>query len=134
MQNIQSKVDAARLQRPWSLAHRRQHLAEDQALHQHNQSAKEQGSPQRFFWRSLYLPQQGMFCQAPKDLQFGTRQKVCATPTSKAPLEVVRQRTLWQCLVSLLSNSIAFASEAALVMAMLLTVQLPTTDLTVQYE
>ena len=76
VQNIQTKVDAARLQRPWSLALRRQQLAEDQALRQHNQSAKEQGSPQRFFWRSLYLPEQGMFCQAPRDLQLGTRQKV----------------------------------------------------------
>ena len=83
VQNIQAKVDAARLQRPWSLAHRRQQLAEDQALRQHNQSAKEQGSPQRFFWRSLYLPEQGMFCQAPRDLQLGTRQKVTVAPAVK---------------------------------------------------
>lgn len=76
VQNIQSKVDAAGLQRPWSLAERRQQLAEDEALRQHNQAAKEQATPQRFFWRSLYLPQQGMFCQAPRDLQLGTCHKV----------------------------------------------------------
>ena len=80
VQNIQSKVDAPRLLRAWSLAERRQQLAEDEALHQHNQFAKEQGTPQRFFWRSLYLPEQGMFCQAPKDLQLGTYQKVCVVP------------------------------------------------------
>lgn len=65
------------MQRPWSLADRRHQLAEDEALRQHNASAKEHGTPLRFFWRSLYLPEKGMFCQAPKDLQLGTRQKVC---------------------------------------------------------
>ena len=76
VQNIQDKVDAARLQRPWSLAERRQQLCEDEALRQHNASAKEQGMAQRFFWRSLYLPEQGMFCQAPRDLHLGITQKV----------------------------------------------------------
>ena len=76
MQNIQSKVDAFHLQRPWSLSDRRQQLGDDATLHQHNALAKEQGTAQRFFWRSLYLPRQGMFCQAPQDLQLGTSQKV----------------------------------------------------------
>ncbi|KAL3133378.1 hypothetical protein ABBQ38_007248 [Trebouxia sp. C0009 RCD-2024] len=74
-QNIQSRVEALRLQRSWALAHRRDQLAQDEALRQHNASAKEQGTPLHFFWRSLYLPEQGMFCQAPKDLQLGARQK-----------------------------------------------------------
>jgi hypothetical protein len=28
---------------------------------------------EELFWRSLYLPEQGMFCAAPADLQLGTR-------------------------------------------------------------
>ena len=75
VQTIQDKVDAQRLTRPWSLSERRQHLADDEALRQHNADAKEQKKPLRYFWRSLYLPQQGMFCQAPADLQLGTLQK-----------------------------------------------------------
>ena len=103
VQNIQSKVDAPCLQRPWSLADRRQQLAEDEALQQYNQSAKEHGTSRRFFWRSLYLPEQGMFCQAPKDLQLGTRQKVRVMPAwnstafSSDAMQFARQFAL-QCL------------------------------------
>lgn len=76
VQNIEDKVDAERLQRPWSLSERRQQLADDEALRKHNIEAKEQGTPLRLFWRSLYLPEQGMFCQAPAHLHLGVCQKV----------------------------------------------------------
>ena len=76
MQNIQDKVDAQRLQRPWTLTDRRQQLADDEALRQRNRDAKESGTPLRFFWRNLYLPEQGMFCQAPAELHLGKRQEV----------------------------------------------------------
>lgn len=75
VQTVQGRVDAQRLQRPWCLSHRRQQLAEAEALRQYNAEAKEQGRPLRHFWSSLYLPEQGMFCQAPADLQLGTPQK-----------------------------------------------------------
>ena len=78
VQNIQGKLDAQRLQQPWTLAARSQNLADAASLQQHNAAAKEQGTPQRFFWRSLYLPEQGMFCQAPADMQLGTTQQVKA--------------------------------------------------------
>ena len=79
VQNIQNKVDAQRLQRPWSLSDRRQQLAEDEALRKHNADAKGNGTPLRCFWRSLYLPEQGMFCQAPADLLLGHKQEVRVT-------------------------------------------------------
>lgn len=71
MQNIRGKLDAQQLQQPWALSPRSQILADAASLQQHNAAAKEQGTPQRFFWRSLYLPEQGMFCQAPADMQLG---------------------------------------------------------------
>jgi len=79
VQNIQNKVNAQRLQRPWSLSDRRQQLAEDEALRKHNADAKGNGTPLRCFWRSLYLPEQGMFCQAPVDLHLGHKQEVRIT-------------------------------------------------------
>lgn len=40
------------------------------------EAAAEKKSPVEYFYRSLYLPQQGMFCQLPKDLQLGQRLQV----------------------------------------------------------
>lgn len=76
VQNIQNKIDAQRLQRSWSLSDRRQQLAQDEALSKHNADAKCNRTPLRCFWRSLYLPEQGMFCQAPADLHLGDKQEV----------------------------------------------------------
>ncbi|DBB09374.1 TPA: hypothetical protein ACH3X3_007949 [Trebouxia sp. C0006] len=75
VQNIQNKIDAQRLQRPWSLSDRRQQLAEDEALRKHNADAKANGTPLRCVWHSLYLPEQGMFCQAPADLHLGHKRE-----------------------------------------------------------
>lgn len=37
---------------------------------------EEADAPVEYFYRSLYLPHQGMFCQLPKDLQLGQRLEV----------------------------------------------------------
>lgn len=79
MQNIQGKLDAQRLQQPWTLTACSQTLADADKLQKHNAAAKEQGTSQQYFWRSLYLPEQGMFCQAPANMQLGTIQQVSAT-------------------------------------------------------
>ncbi len=37
---------------------------------------EEADKPVEYFYRSFYLPHQGMFCQLPKDLQLGQRLEV----------------------------------------------------------
>ncbi len=96
VQNIQNKIDAQRLQRPWSLSDRRQQLAEDEALREHNADAKGNGAPLRSFWRSLYLPEQGMFCQAPADLHLGHKQEVRVTILVHMPVLAFH---LYKCIV-----------------------------------
>ena len=39
-----------------------------------------QEGEKELFWRSLYLPEQGMFCAAPADLQLGSRLPVRYIP------------------------------------------------------
>ncbi len=90
VQNIQNKIDAQRLQRPWSHSDRRQQLAEDEALRKHNADAKGNGTPLRCFWRSLYLPEQGMFCQAPVDLHLGHKQEVKITILVTLPVLAIQ--------------------------------------------
>jgi len=43
------------------------------------------GQPAQFIFRSLYLPEQGMFCQLPADLQLGTRLPVRPPARPAAP-------------------------------------------------
>ena len=43
-----------------------------------------QAEEQELFWRSLYLPEQGMFCAAPAELQLGTRLPVRRLPHAAA--------------------------------------------------
>ena len=78
VRNIQAACNAERMQRPWSLQERMQQYAADELRRQRNTAAAAEGRQPELFWRSLYLPEEGMFCEAPKDLQLGTRQKVCA--------------------------------------------------------
>ncbi len=90
VQNIQNKIDAQRLQRPWSLSDRRQQLAEDEALRKHNADAKANGTPLRCVWHSLYLPEQGMFCQAPADLHLGHKREVRMTILVTLPVLAIQ--------------------------------------------
>ena len=85
VRNIQAACNAERMQRPWSLQERMQQYAADELRRQRNKAAAAEGRQPELFWRSLYLPEQGMFCEAPKDLQLGTRQKVCALLSVLAP-------------------------------------------------
>lgn len=68
------KWSARQLQRAWQAAERAAHFAEDQALQERNKAAKQvAGGQLEYIYRSQYLPEQGMFCRLPADLQLGTR-------------------------------------------------------------
>jgi len=66
-------VAARRLARAWRGTDQAAAAAEDEALRARNAEAAAAGQPAQFIFRSLYLPEQGMFCQLPADLQLGTR-------------------------------------------------------------
>jgi hypothetical protein len=66
-------VAARRLARAWRGTDQAAAAAEDEALRARNAEAAAAGQPAQFIFRSLYLPEQGMFCQLPSDLQLGTR-------------------------------------------------------------
>ena len=78
VRNIQAACNAERMQRPWSLQQRMQQYAADELRRQRNKAAAAEGRQPELFWRSLYLPEEGMFCEVPKDLHLGFCQKVCA--------------------------------------------------------
>lgn len=42
-------------------------------LLQRNEAAAKEGRPLEYIWRRLYVPEKGMLCDPPKDLQLGTR-------------------------------------------------------------
>lgn len=64
---------ARRLQRAWRGTDQAAAAAEDEALRARNAEAAAAGRAPEYVFRSLYLPEQGMFCQLPADLQLGTR-------------------------------------------------------------
>ena len=74
-------VAAKRLQRAWRGSDQAAVAAEDAALRARNAAAATAGRPLEYVYRSLYLPEQGMFCQLPTDLQLGIRLPV-RTPMS----------------------------------------------------
>ena len=66
------RLKAERLLRGWGLADRRSHMEEDAARRERNAAAAAASLPLEYVYRSLYLPEQGMFCELPEDLQLGT--------------------------------------------------------------
>eukprot|EP00887_Chlorella_sp_A99_P005231 scaffold1.g5231.t1 len=50
------------------------------SLLQRNEEAAKEGRPLELFWRRQYVPQQGMFRDAPKDLQARSWRALCAPP------------------------------------------------------
>ena len=66
-------VAARRLQRAWRGTDQAAAAAADEALRGRNVEAAAAGRALEYVFRSLYLPEQGMFCQLPADLQLGTR-------------------------------------------------------------
>lgn len=113
LQNIQEKANATRMQRQWTLQDRKQQYTEDAARHERNTAAAAEGKPLEHFWRSLYQPDQGMFCVAPADLQLGTLQKVCScTSSSRAQQERLRLHT--PCLVCSILILYQTANQSAL--------------------
>lgn len=57
---------------------RRKHLKEDQARQEYNQQAAANAQDLKYILRSLYLPEEGMFCQMPKNLTLGKKIEVCS--------------------------------------------------------
>jgi len=78
-------VAARRLPRAWRGPRPAAAAAEDEALRARNAEAAAAGQPAQFIFRSLYLPEQGMFCQLPADLQLGTRLPVRPPARPAAP-------------------------------------------------
>ena len=73
-------VAARRLQRTWRGTDQVAAAAEDEALRTRNAEAAAAGRPLEYVFRSLYLPEQGMICQLPADLQLGMRLPVRGHP------------------------------------------------------
>lgn len=66
-------VTAPRLVRAWDHRLRAEQFAEDEALRAANAAARAEGRPGAYFWRREYVPREGMFRDAPADLELGTR-------------------------------------------------------------
>ena len=72
-ESVEAKLDVTTLRRGWKLEDRRAHLAEDQERQAYNQAAAAEGRPLKYILRTLYLPQQGMFCRLPAELKLGSQ-------------------------------------------------------------
>jgi len=68
---VTSRLAATRQVRSWGLADRRAHITADLARLERNATAAAASQPLEYFYRSLYLPEQGMFCQLPADFDLG---------------------------------------------------------------
>ena len=85
-QNITGKVNATHMKRDWSLEKRKAYQTEDAARRERNAAATAEAKPLEYFYRTLYLPKQGMFCQLPADLQLGSLQEVPPNAAARDPL------------------------------------------------
>ena len=70
---IEGKLNATRRLRKWDTRSRIAHFMEDAAIRQENETVKsrKKGSL-TMFWCKEYVPEEGMFRDAPKDLRLGT--------------------------------------------------------------
>ena len=74
---IREKVAGSRLVRDFhSFGQAPQYRKVGEADAAKSGDAEDSERPVEYFYRSLYLPNQGMFCQLPKDLQLGQRLEV----------------------------------------------------------
>ena len=71
-ENVAQRLKAERLLRGWGLQDRRSHMEADAARRERNAAAAAASLPLEYVYRSLYLPEQGMFCELPEDLQLST--------------------------------------------------------------
>ena len=60
-----------RLLRPWDTSCRIEFFKQDAELRAKNEILARDGRPLELFWRRQYVPEDGMFCDAPEDLQLG---------------------------------------------------------------
>ncbi|KAF8055388.1 MET1B [Scenedesmus sp. PABB004] len=73
---------ASRLEREFDPDARGRQFVEDEALRKRNAAAKAAGKPLEYFYRHLYLPQQGMFAAAPADLGVGQYREAPPEPVA----------------------------------------------------
>lgn len=65
-------VKAARLDRRWRLEDRRAHMQADSERRERNAQAAKDSQPLEYVYRSLYVPEEGKFCELPADFRLGT--------------------------------------------------------------
>lgn len=66
-------MKASRLERVWDQSLRDEHFRADEELRAANATAAAEGAPLTHFWRRQYVPEEGMFRDAPVDLRLGSR-------------------------------------------------------------
>jgi hypothetical protein len=77
---VTGSVNAHRLNRQWGAHLRLQQATEDEELRKSNEAAVAEGREPRMFFRSMHLPEKGMFCRIPSDLCLGSLLQVCFCP------------------------------------------------------
>lgn len=73
LSSVASSIVARQLKREWNAARRSEYFKEDSELRARNEDAAKEGKLLEYFWRRQYVPERGMFCDAPKDLKLGVR-------------------------------------------------------------
>lgn len=81
LKTVASRVNAVRLERSWRLEERRSHMAADTARQERNAVASANKQAMEYVYRTLYLPEEGKFCQLPADLKLG---ELCAESVDKS--------------------------------------------------
>ncbi|KAL6767831.1 MET1 [Auxenochlorella protothecoides x Auxenochlorella symbiontica] len=71
--SVAALVSASRLERAWDQKRRGEYFRADEELRQANAAAAAEGAPLTHFWRRQYVPEEGIFRDAPADLQLGSR-------------------------------------------------------------
>lgn len=69
-------LKAQKLSSSWGVKYRRDQLKEIEALRERNTAALAESRPLEYVYRAMYLPDKGMFCDAPGDLGIGDIQIV----------------------------------------------------------
>jgi hypothetical protein len=69
--SVTSRLAATKQTRSWGLSDRRAYITADLARLERNATAAAASQPLEYIYRSLYLPEQGMFCQLPSDFDLG---------------------------------------------------------------
>lgn len=84
MGTISEVLKAQKLPSSWGVKFRRDQLKEIEALRERNTAALAESKPLEYIYRAMYMPDRGMFCDAPADLGIGDIQIVRVKASSLA--------------------------------------------------